>query len=47
MASRTDLADLCRKANLGVSGTKEEMLQRLVGSDAFMSAVNYFPGSRR
>ena len=39
MASRVDLSELCRKANLAVSGTKEELLQRLVGSDAFMAAV--------
>ena len=48
MASRVDLADLCRKANLAVSGTKEELLQRLVGSDAFMSAVkNAKPGGKK
>lgn len=39
MATRSDLSELCRKANLAVSGTKQDMLDRLLGDDAVRAAI--------
>ena len=39
MASRADLSELCRKANLAVSGTKQDMLDRLLGDESVRTAI--------